>query len=413
MPNDASGKLLLVIDDDELMREMIAATAGAHGFTCLDADSQEAAERIFEAHSPDIIVLDLLMPGRDGVEWIGELARRGTAAQLILHSGCDRRVLDAAALLAKNLGLKVLGILEKPFVVLDFLRLLNRDVPASAPTPESPAIHGDEIRAGIAKEQLVIHFQPQVLLSDGRWTGMEALVRWNHPDYGLMLPGAFVQAAESAGLGLDLTREVLRLALADHSRIVDATRFDGYLSINLPGTALVDPDFPEQVYKQVMRCGFNPERLVFELTETAMAKDLDMAIEILTRLRLKGFSLSIDDFGTGYSSYELLHQLPFNELKVEMQFVRAARFDSVARAIVENSVMLARQLGITAVAEGVESQADWVWLRALGCDRAQGYFFSRPISSVDIAAWSDRWRSLGSQASESTAISGSHSASRS
>jgi EAL domain-containing protein (putative c-di-GMP-specific phosphodiesterase class I) len=221
----------------------------------------------------------------------------------------------------------------------------------------------------------------------GAWTGMEALVRWFHPEHGLLAPDSFIGLAETSGLGLALTQNILEQALSDYNRIAEATGFNGYLAINLPATALIDPSFPEQVFTQVGISGCLHRNLVFELTETAMAHDIDIATEILARLRLKGFSLSIDDFGTGYSSFELLHKLPFNELKVEVGFVRAARTDSVARAIVENSIALARQLGIASVAEGVETHSQYQWLKALGCDRAQGYFIGRPMPAEWLIDW--------------------------
>lgn len=387
MNSEQQRRLLLVIDDDGLMCDIIAVMAIAHGYDCLRAAEPETAERIMDEQAPEVIVLDMLMPGRDGIEWIRELAGRRSGARLILHSGCDRRVLESAAFLATRLGLRVLGILEKPFEVLDLVRLLSRDVSAPGPQLPHPVLGKEEIRAGILKDQLVVHFQPQVQLRDGRWIGMEALVRWRHPRHGLMLPNMFVGAAESSGLGQELTRKVLELALAGYRQIAGATGFDGRLSINLPGAVLIDLDFPEQVYGQVSRAGCDPCNIVFELAETAMVRNLDVATEVLTRMRLKGFSLSIDDFGTGYSPFKLLHQLPFNELKVETEFVQAAESDSAARAIVENSINLARQLGMASIAEGVETRDEWDWLRSLGCDRAQGHFIGRPVPAEDLIAW--------------------------
>lgn len=405
MPSEYRKKRLLVIDDDALMRDLIGTIARMHGFDCQGVGEQEAARRIIEAQPPEVLILDLWMPDRDGIEWIGELARHRSTARLILCSGYDRRVLESAAILAASLGLDVLGILEKPFHATDLVRLLNKDSSAPGCHPPSPAIGVEEIHAAIVENRLAVYFQPQVRLGDGRWIGMEALVRWNHPEHGWIPPSLFVGLAESSGLGLELTRKVLELALVGYSRIVEETGFEGYLSVNLPGTALVDHGFPEQVFAQVGSSGCCPGNLVFELTETAMARDADIAMEILARLRLKGFSLSIDDFGTGYSSFELLRKFPFNELKVEMEFVRAAKIDSVARAIVENSVALARQLGIASVAEGVETQADWNWLKALGCERAQGYFVGRAVPAEVLIPWSRSWRSArnGNQGSEPAA----------
>jgi EAL domain-containing protein (putative c-di-GMP-specific phosphodiesterase class I) len=154
---------------------------------------------------------------------------------------------------------------------------------------------------------------------------------------------------------------------------------------------MTDLTFPESVMAAVVKVGGNANTLMFEVTETSVPADPARARDILTRLRLKGFILSIDDFGTGHSSLESLQTLPFSELKIDLGFVRVAETDKAARLIVESSVALGRQLGLTVLAEGVENEALWRWLQQSGCELAQGYFIAKPMPLEKIAAWKTEW----------------------
>lgn len=196
---------------------------------------------------------------------------------------------------------------------------------------------------------------------------------------------------ETSGLALPLTRKVMDLALEECTRTYSALESSGTLSINLPPVAMTDLTFPEAVVAAVTQVNCKPEKIIFEVTETSVPADLTKAIEILTRLRLKGFALSIDDFGTGHSSLENLQHLSFNELKIDLGFVRAAETDTASRLIVESSIALGNRLGLTVLAEGVENEALWRWLRDAGCEQAQGYFIARPMPLEKVAAWQGEW----------------------
>jgi EAL domain-containing protein (putative c-di-GMP-specific phosphodiesterase class I) len=174
--------------------------------------------------------------------------------------------------------------------------------------------------------------------------------------------------------------------------LVDTAGYDGALAINIPGSALSDVHFPEHVMARIGARGIAHRHIAFEVTETSLANQPTVAADILARLRIKGFNLSIDDFGTGYSSLESLHRLPFTELKIDMQFVQAAETDGVARAIVENSIELAKQLGMKVIAEGVQTAGQWRWLKARGCHLAQGYLVSRPLPAPDLRLWRGAWQ---------------------
>jgi len=384
---------LLVIDDERAFCEFISEVAAESGFEPhIATDTSDIPQLL--AREPSVIVLDLSMPDKDGIEILRELALAKCRAQLIFTSGLDTRIIGSAARTAKAHGFGVAAQLQKPVrasVLIGLFEELLR-TPADAPGMRRdgyvPSI--DELRQAIQADQLIVHFQPQVALADGAWVGIEALVRWRHPTQGMLSPDAFVGLAEANGLGLELTYRVLEHALRQCQAFA-ADGFDGVLSVNVPAVALRDVQFPEEVRRR-KAAGCDWPKLCFEVTETSVSTELASALDILTRLRMRGIELSIDDFGTGHSGLERLYQLPFTELKIDMQFVRAAEHDASARTIVENSISLAHKLGMKAVAEGVENLALWDWLRQIGCDVAQGYFVNRPLPADQVIPWRKEWR---------------------
>ncbi|MGB4558641.1 MAG: EAL domain-containing protein, partial [Burkholderiaceae bacterium] len=266
---------------------------------------------------------------------------------------------------------------------------------APAPAP-AKAIDAQDLRRGIEAGELEVRYQPQITLADGKWVGVEALVTWQHPQHGRLLPQSFIALAESSGLAMLLTRTVLEKTISDFSSSPLNTEFSGTVSVNLPPVALNDKNFPQDVKLVCQQHGFSESRLIFELTETSVAADPIQAAEVLTRLRLSGFGLAIDDFGTGHSSMLQLKLLPFTELKIDMSFIRSLLTDSVSQSIVTSAIDLGQQLGLTVLAEGVENQAIYDWLKAATCDRAQGWHMAKSLPASELLAWSQHW--LKSQA---------------
>lgn len=382
---------LLVIDDEVGIRTLVRRIGHQAGFDVQEAGA--AAElRAGLQQTQDVIALDLAMPDIDGIEVIRELAQTGCKARLILISGFDRRVLGTAARLAAGLGLNVEGALSKPFSVTDLLALLKAEQPTPGGGAARPEVSAGELRRALDAGELLVHFQPQIEFADGGWCGVEALVRWQHPQYGLIHPAQFIPLAQAEEFAMPVTLRVLELALAGYRELAESAGYEGALAINIPGSALSDVHFPEHVMARIAACRIAHRRIAFEVTETSLANQPTVAADILARLRIKGFNLSIDDFGTGYSSLESLHRLPFTELKIDMQFVQAAETDGVARAIVENSIELAKQLGMRVIAEGVQTAGQWRWLKARGCHLAQGFLVSRPLPAAGLRTWWDAWR---------------------
>lgn len=379
-----------IIDDEPGVAQIALDVAVDCGY---DAQILTSGAALDAAAVCDVIVLDLLMPGMDGVEVLRNLAAAGSRARIILMSGMDRRMLESARKVAAVQNLSVAGVLNKPFRPAELRDLLTGIIATTTDAagtkkraPQVVVTVADLARA-IANDELVMHYQPKLNLADQRWIGVEALVRWQHPVHGLLYPDAFVHIAEGSELALPFTYEVARKAVADCAVMIATMDFEGSLAINIPPSALTEVTVPERLLEIISGSGFVPSRFVVEITETSIPSGLALSLEIQARLRLRGIRLSIDDFGTGHSSMERLHESPFDELKIDLVFVRGAEHDPALRMIAESAVTLGHSLGMMVAAEGVENAEALAWLTRIGCDYSQGYYISRPVPLDALGRW--------------------------
>lgn len=381
---------IAILDDDVALCSFMREVAEQAGYRTITAhDGRELA--VLLATQPMFLVLDLVMANMDGIEVIRQLALDQYSGRLVLVSGHSVSMLQSAKLLAELQGVRVAGVLTKPMRAESLLALLQTPEPLAMEAQAPIKISLNDLARGIQNNELVLHYQPQVRLADGAWVGVEALVRWQHPQHGLLYPDTFIPLAESGGLALMLTQQVIEIALHEFVSQQDSLGFTGTLSINLPPVAMTDLTFPEFVMVAIAKVGCNADKLIFEITETSVPVDPARERDILTRMRLKGFALSIDDFGTGNSSLVRLQNLPFSELKIDLGFVRVVETDMAARLIVESSIALGCKLGLTVLAEGVENEALWRWLKKVGCELAQGYFIGKAMPLEKIAIWKTEW----------------------
>ncbi len=223
------------------------------------------------------------------------------------------------------------------------------------------------------------------MLGTGKTIGFEGLVRWNHPEFGVVMPDRFIALAEREGLIGALTDRVLELAAAQVSAWWKLG-MEFFVSVNVSAANIV-AGLPDQLVRLCTRHDIPPRLLRLELTETAAMGNHALMLEVLTRVRLKGFQLAIDDFGTGYSSLVQLHRLPFSELKIDQSFVREMANSEEARMIVGAIVSLGRSLRLELIAEGIETEDLMQRLIAMGCEMGQGYFFSRPMPASHVPDW--------------------------
>ena len=397
---DKSALKILAVDDEPFMLKLHTRLLANLGYTSVTAceGALRALETMDLADKPaDLILLDLNMPDMDGIEFLRHLVKRDYRGSLILVSGEDERVLQAAEKLVQAHRITSLGHLRKPVKPEMLAALLEKwkpDVPRNASVAQK-TYTADEVHAAIDNGELVNYYQPMVSLTSGQVVGVETLVRWRHPTDGLVFPDQFIGVAEANGLICDLTRKVIAGALTDvnawQQEWQQETGLALQVAINVSMDDLGSVDFVDYVAGQAAAAGVLPNRVALEVTESRLMQDMRVPLEVLTRLRLKRFRISIDDFGTGHSSLAQLRDMPFDELKIDRGFVHRAWADETVRAIFNTSVNLAKQLGMQIVTEGVEDRADWDFVRRSKCDIAQGYFIGKPMPGNLLSDWIEDW----------------------
>ncbi len=382
---------VLLVDDEPFASKMLAHQLANLGFSAVSIherarDALAQIER--DVGHFGLIFCDLQMPDLDGVEFVRHLGRIGFAGGVVLVSGENCRVLQTVERLAHSHKLDMLGVLQKPVSVELLKHMVERTASrADKTTHAAPRVYtAEELRLGILRGEMVNYYQPKVEIATGVVSGMETLVRWQHPRDGLVYPDAFIGLLEEFGLIGELTRVVLAGALRQSRSWLDAG-LHLHVAVNVSMDDLVSLNFPDVVAHELDQAGVPASSLTLEVTESRLMKDQLTAFDILMRLRLKRIALSIDDFGTGYSSLVQLRDIPFDELKIDRSFVHGAHQDASLGAIFEASLGLARQLDMKTVAEGVEDQNDWDYLRAHGCDLAQGYFVAKAMPAEDVVGW--------------------------
>jgi EAL domain-containing protein (putative c-di-GMP-specific phosphodiesterase class I) len=338
-----------------------------------------------ESFAPHLVFLDLTFPEMDGLSVLSELTPRNPGIAVVLVSGCDPEVLRSAHRIGERIGLSMLPPLNKPVTaahIRDVLTLFESE--GHGITPAS-------VDGALTKGILGLHYQPQIGLRDGRYHGVEALVRWPVAGGGSIAPGQFIPVVErDEGLSLRLLCYVLDRAIED----APAWHGDGArCALNMSALCLTEDRLPDRLCARLRGGPLTPADFTLELTETAALRDPDRVDRVLTALRIRGFAVSLDDFGTGHSSLLHLQRMPFNEIKIDRQFVSTLTSDHRSRQIVELMVGLGRTLGATTVAEGIETPEEVTELRGIACDVGQGYVLARPMTADALKDWRAQWQS--------------------
>ncbi|MEQ1528337.1 MAG: EAL domain-containing protein [Methylococcales bacterium] len=388
---DNSYQVLVVDDDPVILQQMTMMLSNLGVDDILTASNGHEALNIIGDQGSELRVLicDLNMPGMDGVELIRLFGKTGYTGGLILMSGEDEKVLNTVCTLAELQGLHVLGQLQKPIAPEQIKPLLAQaegTLLAKRQARYSPKVTPQSIRDGIATDEFSIWFQPKVASVSLKPIGVEALARWRRVDGNFVPPDLFIAVAERDGLIAELSEILVAKALIEGGRLHDSG-FPLKIAVNISAHWLNDLNLPDVILATTKLAGLNAEHVILEVTETGVMEDLTTALDVLTRLRLKGFGLSIDDFGIGYSSFEQLGRIPFTELKLDRSFVSKGHHDATARAILEGSMDMAQKLKLTTIAEGVETQADLELVRSLNCDCIQGYLIAKPMPIPELMDW--------------------------
>ena len=374
---------ILIVEDhpfQHLYLQNLFSELGDFDLACAK-DGEEALDCL-KQRDFDLVLTDLLMPGMDGVQFIQGLAAQRSRPALAIMSAASRRMLMGASLVASNLQVKVIGLISKPVnaaalrCLIDQLQALRQSVPAAI----HPGIDRQSICNALDNGELQAWFQPKKALNNGRIVAAEALVRWNHLEHGTLLPGVFLPALIAFGLEEPLLWCVLKQAIAAQA----TWREQGYdipVSVNLPTHLLNSHDLPDRILAFVLAHQGLPARICFELMECSVPDDISNFYAGACRLRIKGFGLSQDDFGKGYSSYMNLVSAPFTELKIDRALVQGCNANAELAQALTSIVSLGRQLGLTVVAEGVETAQELALLRKIDCTQVQGFLISHAVSA--------------------------------
>jgi EAL domain-containing protein (putative c-di-GMP-specific phosphodiesterase class I) len=387
---------VVLVEDHGFQRRLGLRLLADLGLTRLNeaADGHQGLELLRSLPTPpDVVLVDLDMPGMDGVEFIGHVAQERLAKSIAVVSAMDPALLHTVQVMAKASGLRVLGAVEKPLSPgkLTHVLSLYETSPHPAGAPDAVEVTLEQVIAALDAGEIVPHFQPQAEFGNGKIVGVEALARWPLPDGRWVAPATFVPLLEGAGLVDKLTT----CMLVESCRWFGRWKADGMplrMSVNVSAHDLSGPQVADRYERILREHGAAPEDIILEITESSVMGDTARGLGMLARLRLKGFGLSVDDFGTGYSSLAQLSQIPFTELKIDQGFVGGAPDQPRKRAVIEASIDLARKLDLHVVAEGVETMEEWQLLAQLGCDIAQGYLIARPVAGEQVPAAIARWR---------------------
>jgi EAL domain-containing protein (putative c-di-GMP-specific phosphodiesterase class I)/CheY-like chemotaxis protein len=390
------GYAVLLVEDKLLQRSLLERILRSLGPSSLAvaADGREALALLAANPAINLLITDLQMPVMDGVELLRHLGQRKLDPALVLMSATDPAILGAAERVAKAYGLNILATVAKPLTRTGLIALAALGRGGS---PSRPAASGgplrlmDEhaIRRAVRAGRLIPYFQPKVNLATGALAGAEVLARLSDADGSLISPGAFIPVIETeAMLALDFTLEVASVALRDLAAW-DGPGQTRPVSVNLPSVCLCYPATIDALLRETGQFGAVNGDLTWEVTETAAIANYAVALEVLTRLRLMGFGIAIDDYGTGHSSMERLASIPFTEVKIDRSFVSGSADSAQKRMILGSTIRLVRELGMTCVAEGAETEAEVAVLRELGCDVVQGYAVARPMPVAAFRAWAE------------------------
>ncbi|TVT91131.1 EAL domain-containing response regulator [Pseudomonas sp. RGB] len=399
---------LLIVDDEPHVRKLLETLLQHEGYQTLSAGSGEEALQLVAQQPPDLILLDIMMPGMDGYEVASHLKGDEATASIpiIMLSALSEPSARVTGLQtgAEEFISKPVERVELWLRVRNLLRLkargdhlkvhnlmLEQQLQQQTGEPAGMSVHDlarqdleNALRLAVETNAFSVHYQPKVELAGGQICALEALLRWERPGYGAVSPAVFVPILESLGLIVPVGRWVIdtvcqQIAVWQRG-LIGAVE----VSVNVSGHQLIEGDLIADIERTLRQHGVAPHWLEVELTEGSLMENTQHTIASLQRLRTMGVKISIDDFGTGYSSLAYLRRFPIDTLKIDIAFIREVTTNPQDAAITRTIIELAHSLSLQVVAEGVETQDQLAFLKAAGCDQIQGYLFSRPLPAATL-----------------------------
>lgn len=406
----SSPATLLIVDDEPQVRKLLETLLHHEGYQTLTASSGEEALMLVAQQPPDLILLDIMMPGMDGYEVASQLKSNDATANIpiIMLSALSEPSARLSGLEtgAEEFISKPVERVELWLRVRNLLRLkahgdqlksrslmLEQQLQLHQQAGGTAQIKGldqarqgleDALRLAVEREEFTLHYQPKVELAGGQICALEALLRWERPGYGAVSPAVFVPLLENLGLIAPVGRWVIETVCQQIATWQRSGTGAVEVSVNVSGHQLIEGDLIADIARILADTGVEAHWLEVELTESSLMENTQHTIASLQRLRAMGVKISVDDFGTGYSSLAYLRRFPIDTLKIDIAFIREVTSNPQDAAITRTIIELAHSLQLRVVAEGVETQAQLVFLRDAGCDQIQGYLFSRPLPKDEL-----------------------------
>jgi len=394
--------MILIIEDEAPIRDIVSEMLQDVGFKVLEADTGTAGIELAQTHQPDLILCDIMMPGPDGYEVLHQLRNQLSTALtpfIFLTAKSDRRDLRRGMLLGAD------DYISKPFTRQDLLEAVRMRLErhstieqfyvtamAEVTLADSNSHQWQPLQSALANHEFELFYQPQVTLADDQLLGIEALIRWRSPDKGLIPPAEFIPLAERSGFIVELGEWVIRTACEQIKQWQSLHLWPTPVCINLSSVQFARADLTTRITSILAETGVDPRHLGIELTESVLVQNIDMTLAHLQELRRIGMLISIDDFGTGYASLGYLQHFPFDILKIDHCFIQNVHSNPTNGAITAAVIQMAHSLGLTVVAEGVETTDELNYLKAQNCDAIQGYLLSQPLSASRFTQWLRRWQ---------------------
>ncbi|AZF00176.1 diguanylate cyclase/phosphodiesterase [Pseudomonas orientalis] len=399
----SSPATLLIVDDEPQIRKLLETLLQHEGYQTLSASNGEEALQLVAQQPPDLILLDIMMPGMDGYEVATQLKANPVTANIpiIMLSALSESSARVSGLEtgAEEFISKPVERVELWLRVRNLLRLkahgdelkqhsamLEQQLQQRGGDLAQMNVHDlarqdleHALREAVEQQAFALHYQPKVELASGEICALEALLRWDRPGYGAVSPAVFVPILESLGLIVPVGRWVIE-RVCEQIAVWQSSGLGAIeVSVNVSGHQLIEGDLIADIEHILTRTEVDAHWLEVELTEGSLMENTEHTIAALQRLRAMGVKIAIDDFGTGYSSLAYLRRFPIDTLKIDIAFIREVTTNPQDAAITRTIIELAHSLKLRVVAEGVETQAQLAFLKEAGCDQIQGYLFSRPL----------------------------------